>query len=113
MAEFHVSHSPPVPADDPRTAFYWEAVSQGRIDLPFHEVRRREPALVVRSARKAGVTHHVTHRVDVRLDRLIVFDVLGSDGSVKGSDNFGVDQFISGRCQFGFQRPDFSFLSTQ
>lgn len=33
MSAFHVSQSPPVPAEDPRTAFYWQAVAEGRIEL--------------------------------------------------------------------------------
>ena len=33
MSTFHVSQSPPVPAPDDRTRFYWDAVAEGRLDL--------------------------------------------------------------------------------
>ena len=33
MSPFHVSQSPPIPAPDARTQFYWDAVADGRLDL--------------------------------------------------------------------------------
>ena len=54
---------------DPRR----DVFDQMRLAFPEYQMSGREPPLVVCRAGQVGIPHHVAHRVDVALSRLVVF----------------------------------------